>query len=94
MLLDVGPNPVPFNRAMLIAADHIVVPLAPDLHFLQALKTLGPILRRWREKWKERREHNLVLGLDVPEGAMDPVGYIIIQHAIRPDRPVKPMHAG
>ena len=34
------------NRAALIAADHVVVPLAPTLHSLHGLKKLGPSLRR------------------------------------------------
>ncbi|MDE2975130.1 MAG: AAA family ATPase [Gemmatimonadota bacterium] len=89
ILLDVGPNLGAFNRAALVTADSVVVPLAPDLYSLQGLRNLGPTLRRWREEWKERRERNPVAGLDVPKGAMRPIGYIVMQHAVRLDRPVK-----
>jgi cellulose biosynthesis protein BcsQ len=37
VLIDVGPNLGAINRAALIAADHVCVPLAPDLYSLQAL---------------------------------------------------------
>ena len=67
----------------------MVVPLAPDLHSLQGLRNLGPTLRRWQEEWRERRERNPVGDLEVPEGAMRPIGYIVMQHAVRLDRPVK-----
>lgn len=46
VLLEIGPNLGAINRAALIAADHVVVPLAPTLHSLHGLKKLGPSLRR------------------------------------------------
>ncbi|WP_419947858.1 ParA family protein [Candidatus Palauibacter sp.] len=89
ILVDVGPNLGAFNRAALVTADSVVVPLAPDLYSLQGLRNLGPTLRRWRNEWDERRERNPVPDLAVPEGAMRPIGYIVMQHAVRLDRPVK-----
>ena len=89
ILVDVGPNLGAFNRAALVTADSVVVPLAPDLYSLQGLRNLGPTLRRWQSEWAERRERNPVYDLGVPEGAMRPIGYIVMQHAVRLDRPVK-----
>lgn len=89
VLVDVGPNLGAFNRAALVTADSVVVPLAPDLYSLQGLRNLGPTLRRWQREWSERRERNPVDDLAVPEGAMRPIGYIVMQHAVRLDRPVK-----
>ena len=89
ILVDVGPNLGAFNRAALVTADSVVVLLAPDLYSLQGLRNLGPTLRRWQDEWAERRERNPVEGLGVPEGAMRPIGYIVMQHAVRLDRPVK-----
>ena len=89
VLVDVGPNLGAFNRAALVAADDVVVPLAPDLYSLEGLRNLGPSLRRWREEWTERRARNPVADLDVPAGTMRPIGYIVMQHAVRLDRPVK-----
>jgi cellulose biosynthesis protein BcsQ len=53
-LIDLGPNLGAINRAGLVASDHLVVPLAPDLFSLQGLKNLGPTARDWRRQWKER----------------------------------------
>ncbi len=89
VLIDVGPNLGALNRAVLVASEHVVIPLAPDLFSLQGLKNLGPTLRRWREEWQERRQRNPVEGLSLPEGAMRPAGYVVMQHAVRLDRPVK-----
>lgn len=89
VLVDVGPNLGAFNRAALVAADDVVVPLAPDLYSLQGLRNLGPTLRRWRSEWEERRKRNPVTDLDLPAGTMHPIGYIVMQHAVRLDRPVK-----
>ena len=89
VLIDVGPNLGAINRAALIAADYIVIPLAPDLFSLQGLRNLGPTLRRWREEWKERLQKKPMPDLPLPEGLMEPAGYIILQHATRVDRPVQ-----
>jgi len=88
-LIDVGPNLGAINRAALISARHVVIPLAPDLYSLQGLRNLGPTLRRWRREWEERRSVNPVVDLSIPAGDMIPAGYIVLQHAVRLDRPVK-----
>ena len=54
-LVDVGPNLGALNRASLVACDHVIVPLAPDLFSLQGLRNIGPTLRNWRVAWSERR---------------------------------------
>lgn len=89
VLVDLGPNLGAINRAALIASDYIVVPLSPDLFSLQGLKNLGPTVRRWREEWEERIPKNPAKELALPEGKMEPVGYVILQHGVRFDRPVK-----
>ena len=88
-LIDVGPNLGAINRAALIAAEFVVVPLAPDLYSLQGLRNLGPTLAHWREQWRERRAKNPVPTLSLPAGRIEPAGYIVMQHAVRLDRPVK-----
>ena len=89
ILVDVGPNLGALNRAALVTADHVVVPLAPDLYSIQGLRNLGPTLRRWRREWSERVQRNPVASLDVPGGEMMPIGYVVMQHAVRLNRPVK-----
>ena len=88
ILMDVGPNLGALNRAVLVTADHVVVPLAADLYSIRGLHNLGPTLRRWREEWSERRERNPVPDLDAPRGDMRPIGYVVLQHAVRLNRPV------
>jgi cellulose biosynthesis protein BcsQ len=91
VLIDVGPNLGALNRAVLVAAQEVVIPLAPDLYSLQGLRNLGPTLRRWRSEWTERL-HRLpvaISGLALPSGDMHPAGYVVLQHAVRLDRPVK-----
>jgi chromosome partitioning protein len=88
VLIDVGPNLGAVNRSALIAADHIVVPLAPDLFSLKGMLNLGPRLRDWRQGWSERLLKTPA-GLTPPTGHMQPAGYVVMQHAVRLDRPVK-----
>lgn len=89
VLVDVGPNLGAINRAAIIAGQYVVVPLAPDLFSLQGLRNLGPTLRRWRAEWSERLKKNPDPDLVLPGGDMRPAGYVVMQHAVRLDRPVK-----
>lgn len=89
VLMDLGPNLGAINRAALIAADYIIVPMSPDLFSLQGLRNLGPTLQRWRGEWESRLEKNPASDLELPRGNMQAAGYIVLQHSVRLDRPVK-----
>jgi cellulose biosynthesis protein BcsQ len=91
VLIDVGPNLGAINRATLIAADHVVVPLSPSLFSLQGLRNMGPTLTKWRNDWKDRldRVPATLTELPMPLGEMNPVGYVIMQHVERNSRPTK-----
>ncbi len=89
VLLDVGPNLGAINRSALLASSHVVMPVAPDLLSLQGLKNLGPTLRKWRSTWaaaSSQAPRNLG---EMPQGSMNPVGYVLMQHAERYGRPTK-----
>ncbi len=89
VLIDVGPNLGALNRAAMLAAEHIVTPLAPDLFSMQALRNLGPTLTEWREGWADRRSRAPAQGPALPAGAMAPAGYVVMQSGMRLNRPVK-----
>jgi cellulose biosynthesis protein BcsQ len=90
VIIDVGPNLGAINRAALIAADYVIVPLAPDLFSLQGLRNLGPTLIEWRKQWVDRLNLNPEPTLLLPtNNSMQPAGYIILQYAVRLDRPAK-----
>ncbi len=89
LLIDVGPNLGAINRAALVAASHVVVPVAPDLFSLQGLKNLGPTLRLWRDTWLQARPKASASLGEQPGGEMAAVGYVLMQHAERLGRPTK-----
>jgi chromosome partitioning protein len=89
VLIDVAPSLGALNRTVLLTASHVVIPLVPDLYAIQGMKTLGPALKAWRHEWAERLERNPVPDLSLPDGTMTPVGYVVLQHAVRPDRPIQ-----
>ena len=78
ILMDLGPNLGAINRAVLIAAQHVIIPLTPDLFSLQGLKNLGPTFRRWRQEWypsvpgSGRVRHCGVCRRDFPYGGRAP----------------------
>ncbi|MFO1205451.1 MAG: AAA family ATPase [Burkholderiales bacterium] len=89
ILIDVGPNLGAINRAALIASERVVIPLGPDLFSLQGLRNLGPSLRTWRASWTELRGKSPDPGLDLPAGKIEPLGYVVMQHGMRENRPPK-----
>ncbi len=89
VIMDVGPNFGAINRSALISATHVLVPLAPDLFSLQGLKNLGPTLRQWRDEWDDRKLRNPAIGLSLPTGEINPIGYAILQFGVRDNRPVQ-----
>lgn len=88
-LIDVGPNFGAINRATLIIADNVIVPMAADLFSLQGLKNVGRTLTAWRGGWHDRQSRNTDPSLSMPNAIMRPTGYVVMQHAVRDNRPVQ-----
>lgn len=88
-IIDIGPNFGAINRATLIAADYVIVPMAADLFSLQGLKNLGNRLENWHTEWIDRSARNPEPSLRLPNGTMKPIGYVVMQHGIKESRPVK-----
>jgi len=96
ILVDIGPNLGAINRSVLIATNHVVIPLGADLFSLQGLKNLGPTLRSWKGLWTKRldnwsnsTESESYQEFILPIGEMKAIGYVCQQHGVRLDRPVK-----
>lgn len=88
--MDVGPSLGALNHAALLTADHVLIPLRTDLFSVQALRNLGPTVRRWRAEWQNTALPRVPpeLRQDVPAGDMLPVGHVVMQSSMRLDRPV------
>lgn len=89
VLIDIGPNFGAINRAALVAASHVLVPVAPDLFSLQGLRNLGPTLRQWRDTWRQAFDKSPSSIDALPDGQMTPIGYVLMQHAERLGRSTK-----
>jgi len=91
VLIDVGPNLGAINRAVLISSEFVVLPVAADLFSLQGIKNLGKTLSDWKNQWNKRlleypaeKDKSII-----PQGVMQPIGYLIMQYTDRESRPVK-----
>jgi chromosome partitioning protein len=90
VLIDVGPNLGAINRAVLIATDYVVMPVAADLFSLQGIKNLGKTLQDWRRQWEERiMKYPKADKSAIPPGKSQPIGYLLMQYTARDSRPVK-----
>lgn len=98
VLFDVGPSLGALNRAAMLAADAVVVPVAPDLFSLRGLQNVGAALADWREEWstarikilqRAHRHRSATPQPYLPEHSVRPLGYIVQQHVVHSDRPVK-----
>lgn len=96
VLVDIGPNLGAINRSVLIATDFVVIPLGADLFSLQGLRNLGPTLKSWKSAWQKRMLNWSESGeqkdhpeFRLPQGKMQPIGYLCQQYGVRLERPVK-----
>jgi chromosome partitioning protein len=81
-LIDVGPNFSAINRAALLAADYVIIPIVADELSIPSLQSLGPRLRLWRQEWQAVRSRApRDLNFALPAGDMRPLGYILSGHA-------------
>lgn len=79
-ILDVAPSFGAINRAALIAADYVIVPVAPDPLSLKGLENVGRRLMAWRTQWSDRRAIAPRLDFELPGGDMTPLGYVVARH--------------
>lgn len=89
VLIDLGPNLGAINRAALLSADTVLMPMAADLFSLKGLLNLGPTLREWRAQWKDLVLPKVPDTIAAPRAAMRPLGYVIMQPEMRLDRPLR-----
>lgn len=89
VLIDLGPNLGPLNRAALLAADHLVVPVAPDRSSLRGMESLGPTLRSWRAGWEQRGSERPDHELSMPSGRMEALGYVVMSFGVRYHQPLQ-----
>jgi cellulose biosynthesis protein BcsQ len=76
-LIDVGPNLGAINRAALLAADHVIAPVAPDIFSLKGLTNVGHRLSEWRHGWASRASETTTPSAGWPTGEMIPLGYVV-----------------
>lgn len=88
-LIDIGSNLSAVNRAAITAADFVVLPLAPDLFSLQALRNAGSTLREWAA-WHDRPKSRVDRpDRALPVSAISPVGYVVLRHTMQPGPAVR-----
>jgi cellulose biosynthesis protein BcsQ len=81
-LIDVGPNFGAINRTALLAADFVLIPVAPDLFSVEGLQNVGVRLKAWRAEWRDRIDRAPSLDFGIPSGGMRPIGYVVSRHTI------------
>lgn len=79
-LIDVGPTFGALNRAALISADYVIIPVAPDLFSVRGLENVGGRLKSWRAEWQDRLDRSPRLDFGLPTGGMQPIGYVVSRH--------------
>lgn len=91
VFIDVGPNFGAVNRTALLSSDYLVIPSTADLFSLKGLSNIGERLGIWFDEWKQRLNQRKedALELDLPTEKIQPLGYVIMQHGVTSNRPVK-----
>ncbi|MEZ4299908.1 MAG: AAA family ATPase [Polyangiaceae bacterium] len=87
-LFDMGPSLGAICRTAIASMDGIVTPLAPDLFSTRGLGVLGSVLEDWQHGWQERIARNGGALDGLASGRALPLGYVVLQDAMRLSRPV------
>jgi chromosome partitioning protein len=82
-LVDLGPNVGALNRAVMMGADYLIVPMASDLFSIRAIPSVGKSLDTWVKQWEIARavapDH---LSFNLPAGTPRFLGYVSQQFNI------------
>lgn len=91
VFIDVGPNFGAINRASLISSDYLIVPSTADLFSLKGLSNIGERIESWVQEWQKRLDERKeeAMELDLPSGKIYPLGYVLMQHGVTANKPVK-----
>lgn len=74
--VDLGPNVGALNRAVLLASDYLVVPMASDLFSIKALPSVGGSIDTWVRQWITAKSVAPSLSFDIPNGKPKVLGYV------------------
>jgi cellulose biosynthesis protein BcsQ len=81
-LVDLGPNVGALNRAVMIGADYLVLPMAADLFSIRALPSVGQSLDTWVGQWNTAKGVAPSLDFDIPTGKPKFLGFVSQQFNI------------
>ena len=95
IFVDIGPNFGSLNRAILINSDFFIVPSGADLFSIQGLKNIGNRLQAWQTDWQDALSRRLPESkeIELSENPTIPLGYVIMQHGVSGNKPVKAYQA-
>ena len=63
ILVDMSPNAGAMNRCILMSSDYFLIPTSPDFFSYQAIQSLGAMLPKWNEDFKEFRAQSVTNAL-------------------------------
>ncbi|MBM4518009.1 AAA family ATPase [Rhodococcus hoagii] len=89
VLVDLGPNVGPLNRAVLLASDYIMIPMSADLFSLRALPSVGASLTTWIKQWSTALTVAPTVTFNLPEGKPKVLGHVSQQFGIYNGTPTK-----
>jgi chromosome partitioning protein len=81
-LVDLGPNVGALNRAVMMGADYLIVPMASDLFSIRALPSVGVSLAQWVTQWDIAQSVAPHLSFTIPSGRPRFMGYVSQQFNI------------
>ena len=76
VFVDLGPNVGALNRAVILASDYLIIPMASDLFSIRALPSVGGSLDTWVKQWKTAKSLSPSMNFEVPIGLPKILGYV------------------
>jgi cellulose biosynthesis protein BcsQ len=97
VLFDMGPSLGSINRAVLLSADHFIMPMSIDIFSLRAMENIAASVNKWKGQLTsglERNDEHEELEIADPRWKLSFAGYVTQQYTAKRDtegnrRPVK-----
>lgn len=89
VIIDLNPALSALNHILFASADYFIIPTAPDIFSLMAIKTLSKILPRWMQTIKNNSYYFEDAIYPLPDAEPKFLGSIFQRFGIRSDRPAK-----
>jgi chromosome partitioning protein len=91
IVMDLAPTIGGINKAALLAASHLIIPIVPDALAVGGLAIAGRVLSQWAKEWNLIQSRIPPSVVDTSLRIPQPLGYVLLKVRVFQSRPIHSM---